>query len=175
MALTIKFDVDPATRKALERINPKAADLALIAGGREFQTFALRLLPKLTQQRVKSRTGTLSKSWRTNQPKPTEIEVSNVASSAGAERIPYAAFLEFGTRPHKVRPRFKSALRWRPGQQPISASQATGASQASNFAFSKGHNVSGIKARNIFGGFWPGGARKLSQFIGEALRRVLQG
>ncbi len=173
MALSIKFDVDPVTRKALEKMNPKSVDVALIEGGKQFQILALRLLPKLTQQRVRSGTGTLARSWRVTQPKPAEILINNVAASSGARRTPYAIFLEFGTRAHKVRPRFKTVLRWRPGRGAISSFQATSAGQSGNFAFSKGHNVKGIKARNIFGGFWPGGAKKLSQFIGEALGRVL--
>lgn len=173
MALSIQFDVDQATRKALEKLNPKSVDAALMAGGKQFQILALRLLPKLTQQRVRSGTGTLARSWRAEQPKPAEILITNVAASSGPRRTPYATFLEFGTRAHKVRPRFKTVLRWRPGRGPISSFQSTSAGQPSAFAFSKGHNVKGIKARNIFGGFWPGGARKLSQFIGEALGRVL--
>ena len=34
-------------------------------------------------------------------------------------RVPYAYFLEFGTPPHEIRPRFKKALSWRGALHPV--------------------------------------------------------
>ena len=174
MALSIRFDIDPATRKKLDRLNPRVVDQAFMKGGGSFQIYALRLLPKLTQQKVRRGTGDLARKWRTEQPSPNEIRIKNVAISKGPSRTPYATFVEFGTRPHGIVPRFKKVLRWRTGGRgPVSAFKAGKALQKGNFIFSMKVQHPGTRARKIFGAFWPGGAKKLGQFISEALTNAL--
>lgn len=34
-------------------------------------------------------------------------------------RVPYAGFIEFGTRPHVIRPRSKQALAWKGAEHPV--------------------------------------------------------
>lgn len=174
MALRVRLDVDPATRRKVDKLNPQALNQALLEGGRRFQTYALRQLPRHTQAKTRTRTGTLARSWRTAQPSPSEITFSNIATSSGPKRTPIAAFLEHGTRDHPVAPVRKKALRWRTGGRgPVSAFRAGPALASGNFAFSKGHRVSGIKPRRIFLGFWKRARRKFGQFFGEALDETL--
>jgi len=69
---------------------------------------------------------------------------------------PLWAYFEFGTKSHMIFPRTKKALRWEVGG--TTGSQTTTMTQTlsqntdggnSVYAFSKGHKVSGIKARKV--------------------------
>jgi len=170
MALAVKVDIDAASRRKIDRINPQILTQALLEGGRRFQIYALRQLPRHTQAKTRTRTGTLARSWRTTQPAPGVITFSNVAMSSGPQRVPIAEFIERGTRAHFVKPVHAKALSWRTrGRGPVSAFRAGPVLARGNFAFSKGHMVRGIRARYIFRGFWNRDKHKLGQFLGEAL------
>ena len=101
MALTAKVEIDPATRAKIDRLNPRAVNEATANGVRLFQQFALRRLTRRTQALTKTRTGTLAKSWRTEMTGSNELRFTNIALSSGKKRIPYATFIEFGTRANR--------------------------------------------------------------------------
>ena len=82
-----------------------------------------------------------------------EFEVSDYKTDDGK---PLWAWFEFGTKSHMIFPRTKKALRWEVGG--TTGSQTTTLTQTlsqntdggnSVYAFSKGHKVSGIKARKV--------------------------
>lgn len=65
-----------------------------------------------------------------------QTDVSKPFQSIVFTNVEYAKFLEFGTSPHFIAPVNKKALRWKGGTE---------------WFFSKGHMVSGIKPRRHFG------------------------
>lgn len=175
MALTVRVDIDPATKARVNKLNPRAVEEAIASGVRMFQVLALRRLPRRTQALTKTRTGTLARSWRTEIAGPNEIRFTNIALSSGKDRTPYATFIEFGTRAHFVKPKDPNGvLVWNLMGRPLSAFSVSAIkSNRKNFGFSAGHQVKGVKARKIFFGFWRANAQRLSQFIGEELGRLL--
>ncbi|KKN69403.1 hypothetical protein LCGC14_0441300 [marine sediment metagenome] len=174
MPVTLKFEIDKAAQRSINRLNPRAVEDALLEGGRQFRILMLRALVQSTQRLTTTRTGTLARSWRSKQKQPGTIEFTNIAKSSGAQGIPYASFLEFGTRRHRIVPRFKKALRWRLGSgQPVSSFQATTALASNQFAFSKGHFVAGIKKRLIFLKTFRKEGAQLGVFVGRAIERAL--
>jgi hypothetical protein len=60
--------------------------------------------------------------------------------------LEYAPYLEHGTRPHMIFPRFRKALSWRIQGGPSAPKRKKWLGRA----FSKGHQVSGIKAWGVF-------------------------
>lgn len=175
MALTVKVEVDAASRAKIDRLNPRAVQEATASGVRDFQAFALRRLTRRTQALTKTRTGTLSKSWRTEMTGSDELRFTNIALSTGKKRIPYATFIEFGTRSHLVKPKDPNGvLVWNLMGRPLSAFSVSAIKgNRKSFGFSAGHQVKGIKARRIFLGFWRRNAQRLSRFIAEDLSRLL--
>ena len=71
----------------------------------------------------------------------------NVKSYQTEDGKPLWKFFEYGTKKHMIRPKFKKALRWKTGTVSGIAENITAGDPI--YAFSKGHEVSGIKARGV--------------------------
>ncbi len=169
MALKIRIKPGQDNDRLLKNLTqPKLAK----AKERAIELFGLvlkRALTEKTFELTKSRTGTLARSWKVT-PRKSSLQISNRARSrtspGGTKGKPYGAFIEFGTKAHRVEPRNAKALRWRTGGRgPISAFGATKAGSKKNFAFSKGHRVRGIKARRI--------VPKTINAVGGMLRKLM--
>ena len=71
----------------------------------------------------------------------------NVKSYQTEDGKPLWKFFEYGTKKHMIRPKFKKALRWKTGEVSGIAENVTAGDPI--YAFSKGHEVRGIKARGV--------------------------
>ena len=104
-----------------------------------------------------------------------DMEITfDVKSYKTEDGKPLWKFFEYGTKAHWIYPKFKKALRWETGGQTGSQTKTmtqilsrTGMGDP-EYAFSKGHRVSGIKARSVL--FWTkkfGTGRFTKQFARE--------
>ena len=91
---------------------------------------------------------------------------------------PLWKFFEQGTKKHWIYPRFKKALRWKTGDtasqtQSITSRISSGTAGDPVYAFSKGHQVSGIKARKVL--YWTAqfGTKKFQRMLIRELQRFL--
>ena len=89
-------------------LNTNAGRKALSAGLTEFTLSLFRSVHKVIDEgkAFTPRTGHLQQSIRTDLTRVNEGKAEIVADAS------YAPFVEFGTRPHEIRPRRRSSLRW---------------------------------------------------------------
>ena len=175
MPFGLRIRLGPNNRKIIRSLGADRARAAIQKGFDKYKATLLRELVEQTYQRTKTR-GPMARGWRVNVAKDRIIVRNIVRGRGGKGRKPvaYAAFIEFGTRAHTVKPRHKKVLAWRTGGRgPISAANAktrrrgggAGALAGKNFAHSQGHRVSGIRARRP-------GAIAIRNARGDALRIV---
>jgi len=91
---------------------------------------------------------------------------------------PLWKWFEFGTKKHWIYPKLKKALRWKTGDtagqtQTVTQRISSGTAGDPVYAFSKGHQVSGIKARKVL--YWTRqfGTRKFNKMLIRELQRFL--
>ena len=103
-----------------------------------------------------------------------DLEIAfDVKSYKTEDGKPLWKFFEKGTKKHWIYPRVKKALRWKTGDtasqtQTVTQRISSGTAGDPVYAFSKGHQVSGIKARSVL--YWTKqfGLRKFqSMFVRE--------
>ena len=85
----------------------------------------------------------LLKQWFVASQSDTEVQIRSPAF--------YAAYQNYGTRPHMIRPKSKSALYWTGGVSLTHSMFYAGGKMHNKYtgAFSKGHMVSGIKGKHF--------------------------
>jgi len=123
--MAIIFEIDTAKLKD---------NAAILRWYSRFAAAALREAQLITTQRIESRSGTYERSF------DFVVIPGNPPKLLFGNKAPFAIHLEEGTDDHFVKPVNAKALRW---------FENPGAGSAGNPIFSKGHKVSGIKAKNI--------------------------
>ena len=103
-----------------------------------------------------------------NTPNSDLIITFDVKSYKPEEGKPLWKFFERGTKKHWIYPRVKKALRWETGKVSGIAENMTAGDPI--YAFSKGHQVSGIKARKVL--YWT--TKRGTKKFKKALIRGLQ-
>ena len=103
-----------------------------------------------------------------NTPNSDLIITFDVKSYKTEEGKPLWKFFERGTKKHWIYPRVKKALRWETGKVSGIAENMTAGDPI--YAFSKGHQVSGIKARKVL--YWT--TKRGTKKFKKALIRGLQ-
>ncbi len=81
----------------------------------------------------------LLKQWAITSQSDSEIHIKSPAK--------YAAYVNYGTRPHMIRPKSRKALHWFGGSTTISGGGVTMTGKKG--AFSKGHMVRGITGKKF--------------------------
>ena len=84
---------------------------------------------------------------------------------------PLWKFFEKGTKKHWIYPRVKKALRWQTGT--VSGIAENTSAGDPIYAFSKGHQVRGIKARNVLYWTTKRGTKKFKRALIQQLQRFL--
>ena len=100
-----------------------------------------------------------------------QFEVKDYKTEDGK---PLWAYFEFGTKSHDIFPKKKQALRWESGATETHFSDGEQMGEGNPvYAFSKGHQVRGIKARRVL--YWTRqfGTRKFNKMLIRELQRFL--
>ena len=147
----IEFRLGSVSHRTREWLRKNAVRIAKETFGQEFITQAD--MKEMSDRYKNSIKFHLAGKNTPNSNLEIQFEVKDYKTEDGK---PLWAYFEFGTKSHMIFPRTKKALRWEVGG--TTGSQTTTMTQTlsqntdggnSVYAFSKGHKVSGIKARKV--------------------------
>lgn len=177
MALRIRVRPGPNNDQLLASLDRPTFERGVQGGKKLFSLVLVRALVEKTHSRTRTGTGNMARRWKV---RPTKEGLLVTNTARGAKRKPYPVFIEWGTKAHFVEPLAgrvgkngrPPALAWRKsGKGPMSAFKSS--FNPKMFFFSKGHRVSGIKARRIIPAALDAVGHRLGELIHEQVEEEL--
>lgn len=166
MAIEVRLGFAPESLERLEALKPGMAIHAANIAIRMWTVDMVRSLKSIRSIGFKNRTGNYRRGWLGQVIGQGEgVIFVNLAN--------YSRYIEEGTRPHLIAPRFKQILRWRKGgKSPISAFKVATAGNAKNFHWSMLVHHPGTAPQWVFRDTFRANRGKVFTFLRAELNRA---